>query len=142
MPTIAVTMPLFWIKSICRWKIDGASLSKPTIKPPITCNPARWIVLTFCRRSRFLFWVFRHSARLASSGDSMPIKTESKPAATIISISSGSSARLIEASVKKTHPFLPLRHSIRAGSKYVLRYCLFPIKLSSTKNMLLRQPAA
>jgi hypothetical protein len=36
----------------------------------------------------------------------MPINTESNPACTIMVISSGSSARLIEASVKNTQPFL------------------------------------
>ena len=35
-PTMAVTIPLFWIKSICRWKMEGVSLSNPMIKPPWT----------------------------------------------------------------------------------------------------------
>jgi hypothetical protein len=36
-------------------------------------------------------------------------------------MSSGSSARLIEASVKKTHPFLSRRQWIRAGSRLLLQ---------------------
>ncbi len=42
-PTIAVTIPLFLMKSICRWKVECESLSNPTIKPPITSKPARCI---------------------------------------------------------------------------------------------------
>jgi len=33
-PTMAVTMPLSWIKWICFSKITGGSLSKPTMNPP------------------------------------------------------------------------------------------------------------
>ncbi len=93
-------------------------------------------------RSRFLFWTFWHSVRLSSFGDSIPMKTESKPALTIRSKRSASSAKFIEASVKNTQPFLSLRHSIRAGSSRVFKYRLFPIKLSSTKKILLRQPVS
>ena len=39
-PTIAVTMPLRWMKSICRRKTEGSSLSKPTMNPPMTSMPA------------------------------------------------------------------------------------------------------
>jgi len=55
---------------------------------------------------------------------------------------SGSSVRLIDASVLNGMPILPLRHSINAGSTSDLICFLLPIKLSSTKKMLLRQPKA
>ena len=88
-PTMAVTMPLRWMKSICRWKIEGLSLSKPTMKPPCTCRPARWILFTSATRSRCSFCLLLHSARQASSGVSMPTKTVSKPASDIRPISAG-----------------------------------------------------
>ena len=36
---MAVTMPLSWMKRVRRSKIDGGSLSNPTMKPPWTCKP-------------------------------------------------------------------------------------------------------
>ena len=91
-------------------------------------------------RSRLRFWLFPHSARLPSSGVSMPMKTCVKPASTIILISSSSSARLTLASVMNRQPFFPLRHSISAGRRSSFRARLLPIKLSSTTNTLRRQP--
>jgi len=58
-PTMAVTMPLSWMKRICRSKMDGGSLSKPTMNPAWTCRPACWIRRTQSRRSRFLFCTLR-----------------------------------------------------------------------------------
>ena len=49
---MAVTMPLDWMKSICRWKMVGASESKPRIKPPWTWMPAAWMRPTSASRSR------------------------------------------------------------------------------------------
>ena len=138
---MAVTMPLFWMKSICCWKMEAGSLSNPTMKPPCTWRPARCSRFTLSTRSRPLFWFLLHSARLSSFGVSMPTKTVSKPASTISLSSTGSSARLMEASVLNGMPVLPLRHSIRAGSTSVLMCFLLPMKLSSTKKMLLRQPS-
>ena len=62
----------------------------------------------------------RHITRLSSSGVSTPMKTMLNPAWFIRSISSSSSARLIETSVWNDTPFLSLRHSIKAGSKLSL----------------------
>ena len=87
------------MNSICRSKIEGVSLSKPTMKPPWTCIPARWIRFTSATRSRLRLCFLLHSARLSSAGVSMPTNTVSNPASTINVMSSGSSARLIEASV-------------------------------------------
>jgi len=140
-PTIAVTMPLFWMNSTWRWNVAGVSLSKPTMNPPCTSSPARWMRLTSAIMSRPRFWRLSHSVRLASSVVSMPMNTVSNPASTIMRISRASSARLIEASVKNEMPCLPLRQAISAGSSDSLRKRLLPMKLSSTKNTGLRQPS-
>jgi hypothetical protein len=89
---------------------------------------------TSATRSRPRFWRLLHSARLASSGVSMPTKTWLNPASTIWRISSSSSARLIDASVKKARRAGRFCHWIRPGSNSCLRARLLPMKLSSTKN--------
>ena len=43
---MAVTTPASWMNLICRSKMFGLSLSKPTMKPPITSMPAFWMVFT------------------------------------------------------------------------------------------------
>ena len=50
-PTIAVTTPDCWMKSNWRLKMSFVSLSKPTMKPPMTSMPARWMVRTASPRS-------------------------------------------------------------------------------------------
>ena len=100
-PTIAVTIPLSWMKFVSESKIVWGSLSNPTMNPPWTSRPACWIFFTLAMRSRFLFWILLHSIRLSSFGDSMPMNTASNSAFTISCISVSSSARLIDSSVLK-----------------------------------------
>jgi len=57
---MAVTMPLFWMKSIWRWKVEGAPLSQPMKTPPWPGMPPRWMRLMSPIRSRCGFWVWLH----------------------------------------------------------------------------------
>ena len=72
----------------------------------------------------------------------MPMNTRRKPAATIRSSSSGSSARLTDASVMKSIcGRRRSRHAISARSNSFTSF-LLPMKLSSTKKTVPCQPAA
>ena len=88
-----------------RWasKIVASSLSKPMIIPHQTSIPASWIRWTFSRivPPARTFWNFLVSRSDSSLGLSMPMNTAMMLASTISSISSASSARSIDASVKK-----------------------------------------
>src|SRR5207249_2665201 len=81
----------------------ASSLSKPMIIPHQTSRPAFWIRWTFSSRvpPARTFWNFLVSRSDSSLGLSMPMKTLTKLASTKSSISSASSARSIDASVKK-----------------------------------------
>ena len=106
---IAESMPLIEneirasrTNSIWRSKIPASSLSKPMIMPHQTSMPASWMRWTFSSSVPPVrtFWYFLASRSDSSSGLSMPMKVAMKLAWTIRSISSASSARSIEASVK------------------------------------------
>ncbi len=122
---MAVTMPLFWMKSIWRWKIEAVSWSKPTMKPALHLQTGALHALDVLDQVAAL-----DSASCCtrpgsiSSGVSMPTNTAVKPAFAISCINSSSSARLIETSVLKVTPILSRRHSMRAGSSSVLRLAL------------------
>ncbi len=138
---MAVTIPLFWIKLICLSKIEVGSLSKPTINPPCTSRLLFWILFIQAIRSRFLFRYLLHSVRLSSLGVSIPTKTLLNPALTINCISSSSSERFIDASVKKEKGyFFCFIQSIKEGRISIFSLFLLPMKLSSTKNTELLQP--
>ena len=83
--------------------LPASSWSKPRIMPHHTSIPARWMRRT---RSRSVpagrtFWNFRVSRSNPSFGLSMPTKTLTMLASTIRPISSRSSAKSRDASVKK-----------------------------------------
>ena len=138
---MATMIPLSSIKRIRPSKTPGWSLSKPTIKPPCTIIPLSWIFLIDATRSLLIFWVLLHSARLASFGDSIPKKTDLKPALTMDSIRSSSSAILTEASVVKVKGYLwSCIQVLMAGRISSFSFFLLPIKLSSTKKTPPRQP--
>ncbi len=96
------------IRASCRnlrWasKMVESSLSKPMIIPHQTPMPASWMRWTFSMIVPPLrrFWSFFVSFSDASFGVSIPTKTKRMFAWTISSISSSSSARSSDASVKK-----------------------------------------
>ena len=118
----------------------GESLSKPTMNPPCTCNPARWRRFTSASRSRLRLCSLCCFGKTGLVGRFDTDKDGVESGLNhhfhqLLVVGQVDRGLRIEGQALRVS-----RQAIRAGRRSVLRCCLLPMKLSSTKKTLPRQP--
>ena len=129
------------MKSIWRWKMLGVSLSNPTMNPPCTSRPARWIRFTSATRSRLLVLALvalgQARPRQGSRSRRTPVEPGCDHHPHELLVVGQVDRRLGEERTLPPPPSLPLD---QRRQQLVFRARLLPMRLSSTKNTGPRQP--